>query len=215
MSLFSILAIAVTHFIVLIVPGPDIFLILRTSLAYGFKQSAFACLGVGAGIILWIILTAFGLKALFVAFPSLRLILTAFSAAYLFYLCAVLLISARKGGDVNLSAKPECKVCAAKFFALGFLTNISNPKAVLYFTGIFSNFIRSSDNTAQIALLTAIIGAESVAAFLLLGKIFSAKKARETFLKNRRALDAVCSVVFGIFACAILYGSASEILSEF
>ncbi len=73
----------------------------------------------------------------------------------------------------------------------------------------------NSDDTAQIALFTAIIGAESVATFLPLGKIFSAKKARGTFFKNRRALDAVCSVVFGIFARAILYGPASEILSEF
>ena len=158
-----------------------------------------------------IILTAFGIKRS----RRFGLILTAFNAAYLFYLCAVLLISARKGGDVNLSAKPERKVCAAKFFAPEFLTNISNPKAVLYFTGIFSNFIRSSDDTAQIALLTAIIGAKSVATFYYSAKFSTPKKVRETFLKNRRALDAVCSVVFGIFACAILYGSASEILSEF
>ena len=71
-----------------------------------------------------------------------------------------------------------------EIFRVGFLTDISNPKAVLYFAGIFSNFIRNSDDTAQIALLAAIIGAESVAAFLLLGKIFSAKKARETFFKK-------------------------------
>ena len=149
-------------------------------LAYGFKQSAFACLGAGAGIILWIVLTAFGIKRS----SRFGLILTAFNAAYLFYLCAVLSISAQKGGGVNLSAKPERKVCAAKFFALGFLTDISNPKAVLYFASIFSNFIRNSDDTAQIALLTVIIGAESVATFLLLGKIFYAKKStRDVFKK--------------------------------
>ena len=54
------------------------------------------------------------------------------------------------------------------------------PKS--YFT--FSVFMGNSDDTAQIALFTAIIRAESVATFLLLGKIFSAKKARGTFFKK-------------------------------
>ena len=42
-----ILTLAVTHFFVLIVPGPDILLILRTSLASGYKEAIAASLGVG------------------------------------------------------------------------------------------------------------------------------------------------------------------------
>jgi len=60
-----------------------------------------------------------------------------------------------------------------------------------------------------------VIGVESMITFTLLGKIFSAKKAREIFLKNQRMLDGICSAVFAIFACAIFYELASEILSEF
>lgn len=67
----------------------------------------------------------------------------------------------------------------------------------------------------QIALFTAIIGAESVATFYCSIKFSPLKKRAGRFLKNRCALDAVYSVVFGIFARAILYGPASEILSEF
>ena len=63
MSLLSIFDTSVTHFIVLIVSGSDIFLFFALCWPTGFKQSAFACLGAGAGIILWIVLTAFGLKS--------------------------------------------------------------------------------------------------------------------------------------------------------
>jgi len=62
-------------------------------------------------------------------------------------LCAVLFISAQKGGGVNLSAKSERKVCAAKFFAVGFLTDISNSKAVLYFFGIYRKLGRYRANS--------------------------------------------------------------------
>ncbi|WP_295145916.1 LysE family transporter [uncultured Campylobacter sp.] len=215
MNLLLIATIMVTHFIALIVPGPDIFLILRTSLAHGFKQSVFACLGVGAGILVWIILTAFGLKTLFTLFPPLRLILMAFSVAYLLYLSIILLNSSRKGSSINLGAKHELNASSLRFFTLGFLTNLSNPKAVLYFASIFSNFISDTSEASSVILLMTVIGVESMITFTLLGKIFSAKKAREIFLKNQRMLDGICSAVFAIFACAIFYELASEILSEF
>lgn len=214
MTLVSIATIMVTHFIALIVPGPDIFLILRTSLAHGFRQSVFACLGVGAGIVIWVVLTAFGLKALFELFPPLRLGLMAFSVGYLLYLSFMLYRSARTASSVNIEAKSENNASARRFFTIGFFTNLSNPKAVLYFASIFSNFVDGAGGTAQVALLVAIICAESVICFILLGRIFSLARTRELFLRNQRVLDGVCSAIFALFAGLIFYEFATEIAAK-
>ncbi|MBE2984318.1 LysE family transporter [Campylobacter sp. RM9344] len=213
MEIYALLALMATHFLALIVPGPDIFLILRTSLAYGFRQSIFACLGVGAGIIIWIMLTAFGLKTLFVLFPPLQIALMLFSVCYLFYLSFLLYRSSKNSSNVNVKENKDKNLSAKHFFIVGFLTNLSNPKAILYFASIFSRFIDKSGNVYHIILLVAVISIQSVLSFILLGKLFSLPKAREAFLKKQRLLDGICSLVFAVFATIIFYELVLEILN--
>ncbi len=116
MEIYAILALMATHFIALIVPGPDIFLILRTSLAHGFKQSVYACLGVGVGIVIWVFLTAFGLKTLFSAFPFLQTLLMIFSFCYLFWLSFLLFKSAMKKNETKIDAKVQKDASPRHFF---------------------------------------------------------------------------------------------------
>ncbi|MCD8213728.1 MAG: LysE family transporter [Campylobacter sp.] len=212
MDIFLIFSIIITHFIALIVPGPDIFLILRTSLAHGFKQSIFACLGVGAGVFLWVVLTAFGLKSLFALFPLAKLVLMVFSVCYLGYLSFILFSSSLSKKEAKIDMKSEKQISAKRFFIIGFLTNLSNPKAILYFASIFSRFVDKTDSLLQIGILVAIICVESVLSFILVGKLFSAQKAREAFLKNQKILDGICATIFAIFALIILYEFIAEFL---
>lgn len=213
MEIYALLALMTTHFIALIVPGPDIFLILRTSLAHGFKQSVFACLGVGLGIVLWVFLTAFGLSTLFANFPFLRLVLMAFSFSYLFYLSFLLFKSAKAKATSEIDTSSDKNAGARHFFTLGFLTNLSNPKAILYFASIFSSFVDKAQSLMQVGILVAVISIQSVLCFILLGKIFSIKKAREAFLSRQNLLDGICSAIFGFFAIVILYEFLIEIFS--
>ena len=186
MNPLMILTLAVTHFFVLIVPGPDILLILRTSLASGYKEAIAASLGVGCGIVIWIFLAVLGLNALFLAFPAIQILLMIASSLYLLYLGVGILRSLKSGGSLNLKGKAT-KGGLRKFFITGFFTNLSNPKAVLYFASVFSVFVSSLDSLWQ------------------LGKIFSAKRPREIFLNNQKILDAVCGAIFIVFALLIAY----------
>ncbi|MGG7047953.1 MULTISPECIES: LysE family translocator [unclassified Campylobacter] len=212
MEFYTLLPLMLAHFIALIVPGPDVFLILRTSLAHGFKQSVFACLGVGAGIVIWVFLTAFGLKTIFLNFPSLRIALMVFSVCYLSYLSFLLFKSAKTKRDTKIKTKDSSSHSDLHFFLVGFLTNLSNPKAILYFASIFSRFVDKANSLTQVAILVAVISIESMLCFILLGKIFSAKKAREAFLRRQNILDGICAAIFGFFTILILIDLIREIL---
>lgn len=214
LSLVSLAAIMLTHFIAIIVPGPDVFLILRVSLAHGFRYSFYACLGVCAGIVLWVFLTAFGLKALFEATPLIRYALALFSVCYLLFLSFLLFRSARSKKANKEQMQKEKNVSAKHFFILGMLTNISNPKAILYFASIFSKFIDESAPIKDIFLLIGAISVQSVFVFVLLGRLFAVKKAREAFLSRQKTLDGVCATIFALFALAIAYDSVSQILNK-
>lgn len=204
MNPLMILTLAVTHFFVLIVPSPDILLILRTSLASGYKEAIAASFGVGCGIVIWIFLTVLGLNALFLAFPAIQILLMITSSLYLLYLGVGILRSLKSGSSLNLNGKAT-KGGLRKFFITGFFTNLSNPKAVLYFASVFSVFVSSLDSLWQLLGVAFFISFESLCVFLLVGKIFSSKKPREIFLNNQKILDAVCGAIFIVFALLIAY----------
>ncbi|MBR8462812.1 LysE family translocator [Campylobacter sp. faydin G-105] len=210
MSLASLFILMATHFVAVITPGPDVFLVLRTSLAHGFKHSVFACIGVGIGIVLWVILTAFGLKTLFALFPSLQIILMIFSVCYLSYLSFLLFKSAksaknRANNAIKTNENDKSPTSAKQFLLIGLLTNLSNPKAILYFASIFSRFVEKTNSFLDVTILVSVISIESVFIFIAMGWLFSTKKAREKFLSNQHLLDGICSAIFGLFALIIFY----------
>ncbi|WP_169763872.1 LysE family translocator [Campylobacter mucosalis] len=205
MDLNSLLVLTGVHLLALATPGPDVFLVLRTSLAHGFKYSIYACLGVGFGIVLWVILTAFGLKSLFLLFPFIKTTLMVFSVCYLGYLSFLLLRSSFSKKVENFDTNYQKPLSTKHFFIVGFLTNLSNPKAILYFASIFSRFVSENASFYEVLTLVFVISFESILAFILLGRIFSIKRARELFLNNQNKIDAVCGVIFALFAMLIFY----------
>ncbi|WP_286348324.1 LysE family translocator [Helicobacter felistomachi] len=81
---------------------------------------------------IWVVLSLFGLKSLFATFPLLQTLLALLGAFYLLYLAVMCLKS-----NAPIKFKPTSTKQA---FLSGFLTHILNPKAMLYFSSIFSGF---------------------------------------------------------------------------
>lgn len=158
MAFYSLLTITSIH---LLVPGPDLFLVLRTSLVCGYKGSVLVSLGVGLGIVFWLFLAAFGLNALFVLFPTLQILIMSFGAMYLFYLSFLLAVSIKSHKNLELEISTK-NINKKHLFWTGFLTNLSNPKAILYFASIFLAFIDKSDFDPMLVILVVIISIESV-----------------------------------------------------
>lgn len=204
MDFYLLLTLMGIHIMVLAVPGPDILLVLRTSLAFGYKSSVLASLGIGLGIVAWVFLAAFGLKAVFIALPPLQGVIMGLSAIYLMFLAFMLFKSAKNPKNLSLQTA-DLSGKKRRFFIIGLFTNLSNPKAVLYFASVFALFLDKTSSLAEISLLVAVISIESMLFFLAIGRLFSTKKAREIFFNNQSLLDSVCAVIFAGFSLAIAY----------
>lgn len=134
---------AITAFILIgiISPGPDFLLITRNSLLFPKKAAIFSALGVSAGTIIHTIYSIIGLGLII----SKSLILFSFvkylGAIYLFYI-------AFKSFRPHSSQKDSsCKniksnVSFTQAFMTGFLTNVTNPKAILFYLSLFTLVIR-------------------------------------------------------------------------
>lgn len=132
------LIIAAAHFLALISPGPDFFLVARTSLAAGWRVASGACLGIAVANGVFIVAAFTGVSVLqpgSAPFITLQLV----GCLYLVYL-GVLFI--RHAGSSVLQAPGDALSSGRSSWlqaaGMGFLSGILNPKNALFYVSLAS-----------------------------------------------------------------------------
>lgn len=175
----------VLAFIGAITPGPDILLILQTTLRYGLKKAFITLLGISSGWIFYLIILYFGLAKIFTS-NLVQILLSIFGIIYLLYLSFLLY----KKPSNNLKFE-DSKVVGG--YKKGLLINLSNPKAILFFSVVVAPYM---DKNMLVNLTLLFLGLFS--AFLIV--IFIAAYSRR-FITNRlfNIIDKICAFIFFVF----------------
>jgi threonine/homoserine/homoserine lactone efflux protein len=137
--------------ILVLIPGPNVSLIVANSIAYGTRYGLLTVAGTTAAIIVQLSLTALGLSAMLGALAGWIEWVRWFGVAYLLYLG----IRQWNAPPVDLTrTRPQPRSFRA--IALrGFLISLSNPKTLLFFGAFFPQFIAPDAPIApQIAVLS-------------------------------------------------------------
>lgn len=151
---FSLIAL-----LLVISPGPNGVLIIKTASAQGRFPSMLNILGLTSATFFHGAFSIFGLSALLMQSAELFFIIKMLGAAYLFYIGVKAIISSFKTSKVNIDTK-KVTVTTRKslsYFSEGFMTQILNPKVSIFYLAAFPQFI-SPDNFSYVAafLLVAI-----------------------------------------------------------
>lgn len=157
--LFSFLIIATLHFLAVITPGPDFVLVVKTALTQPRKPAVFTALGIALGIIVHVSYCILGLAIVITQSLLLFNIIKYCGAGYFIYL-GVQGLRAKRSADANaLSAIPAiASMSASAALKRGFLCNILNPKATLFFLGLFTLVVKP----ATPLYIQALYGVEMV-----------------------------------------------------
>lgn len=124
----------------LIIPGPDMALVVANGAAYGKRGAFFSSLGISSGGIFLALITAI-IVATAVSINSILLTLVQLiGCLYLIYI-AINTIYPKSSGKTNQITTEPSK---GNLFFRGVVTNISNPKALIFFTAFIPQFIPSS-----------------------------------------------------------------------
>lgn len=130
------LFIAAAHFLALLSPGPDFFLIARTSLAAGWRVASGACLGIALANALFIVAAFAGTAALQPG-SELFVALQLAGCAYLLYLGALFLRHAGSTPLVVFDTRATPNIDAWwRAMGMGFLSGILNPKNALFYASL-------------------------------------------------------------------------------
>ncbi len=180
--------------VIVVLPGPDMALVLQNGLAGGRRASLATALGICAGLLVWALAAALGIAALLHASAPAFTALKLAGAAYLVWLGVTALLQAWRGTGADLTApRPRRKTSP---FRQGLLTNLLNPKIALVFTTLIPQFVDPDGNGAAQTLLLAgvfiAMGLVWLTAYALLVAKVGAVLRRPAV---RRALSAVTGVV--------------------
>ncbi|QJQ20967.1 LysE family translocator [Pseudomonas sp. SK] len=138
----AFLIVALAHFLALLSPGPDFFLVARTSINSGWRVASGACLGIALANGMFIVVAFTGLSVLqqgSLLFSTLQLA----GAGYLLYLGVLFL---RHAGQSSLGSVAGNQAVAGWWRSLGtgFLSGVLNPKNGLFYASLASMFSSAS-----------------------------------------------------------------------
>lgn len=156
--------------VVYAIPGPDMALILQTSIARGTRTGLTAAGGLAVARATHVTLSACGVAALLRAAPWLYEIVRYGGAVYLAYVAVQIFRSpmfALQARDASAAAQREADGVRQAFFK-GLLTNLLNPKALLFCSVLLPQFVRPS--SGPVALQVTELGI----VLLVVGMMFDA-----------------------------------------
>jgi threonine/homoserine/homoserine lactone efflux protein len=144
--------------LVVVAPGPDNAYIAAVAVAHGPRAGVLSAAGMAVGMVVHVSAAAVGLAVLLRSTPAAIDAIRVGGAAYLAWL-AVGAFAAARAGTVEAAAPGR------RVLARAVLTNLTNPKVILFFAAFLPQFVRSGHGPTGLQLLT--LGA----IFLLVGLV--------------------------------------------
>jgi homoserine/homoserine lactone efflux protein len=149
LPLYAAFVFAVT--ILMLIPGPNVALIVANSLAHGARHGLTTVAGTAAAMGVQLALTALGMTTLLGELASAFEVLRWLGVAYLLWLG----ISAWRAPVAELSRAAAEPRSPRAVFLRGFLVSLTNPKTLLFYTAFFPQFLTPGPSLPrQIALLS-------------------------------------------------------------
>ena len=163
MSFEFFLIYSVTVFVASIVPGPSMLLALTHGMKYGAKRTIASALGNVSVTLLQAAISIAGLGAILLTSEGLFNIIKWAGAAYLIYMGVSLWCSSNISVSEESSNYHPSKVPLRKMYLQAAFVTAGNPKAIVFFTAVFPQFI--DPNAAYIPQFSMLMGTGGIIAF--------------------------------------------------
>ena len=202
MDLHTWFAFFVASWIIAVSPGSGAVLSMSHGLSYGVRKTSATIMGLQLGLLLILLIAGAGVGSLLMAsewaFNAVKIV----GAGYLIYLG----ISQWRSGGSPLAAQeavPEASL--KKRVLMGFLTNATNPKGIIFMVAVLPQFMTTSRPLApQLAILavtmlavdTTVMHGYAAGASALRGLMRSARAMRN---QNRVFGGLLMAVGTGLF----------------
>lgn len=193
-------------FIVLIIsPGPNFLVITQLSYSQSRRQGICAGLGVASGSIIWALLAATGLGLMFQQLPWLQPALQLLGGMYLTWLGTK---SLRGAGSQPAPRDLETLGLGSlgRAYRFGLLTNMTNPKALAFYTSVFTTVTTPGMPLWVRGAGVSIIAILAICWFVALATLFSIPAVQQRYRRMKKIIDVITGLFMVAFGLRLLIG---------
>lgn len=151
MESMNLVLFALSSFVLIIVPGPDILFVITQGMSFGKKAGFITALGLSMGIIIHTVAATLGLSIIFQTSATAFMLLQYIGVIYLLYLA--FMAFKNRNTYINVNFDNNTITSTKKIFIRGFLMNVLNPKVSLFFIAFLPQFIVKSSLSFEIQML--------------------------------------------------------------
>ena len=198
--LAAILTFILAATLIVLLPGPDTLVVIRSLLKSGKKVAGLTAAGVLSGLVIWVFAATIGLSAMLsasrVGYLSLRLV----GAGYLIWL-GVQTIKNRRAG-LELDGDERSPRLIGEGYRAGLATDLLNPKVGVFFVTFLPGFVPAGHQVGTTVFFFGVIFILETAAYFFL--LLTLAGRIQSWMRNsviRRRLNTATGLVlvgFGI-----------------
>lgn len=207
MIMTELLAVITITILAVISPGPDFAMVSRNSLILSRRAGLLTAFGIGTGIIIHVSYTLIGLGVLLQQslwmFNAIRFA----GAIYLIYL-GIKMLRTKQEDVVSDNSVPSMSDLAA--FRTGFLTNVLNPKTLIFIVSLFMQVIKPETPLMTQIYYGIFISLMHIFWFGLVALCFSAGPIRSRLIAIRHWIDRTFGGLLVIFGTLLAVASRSR-----
>lgn len=209
--LWEFLGLMAVFSIFIVAPGADFAVILRQSIVHGRRAAVMTGLGMGFSLLFHISYTILGLGL--IVSKSL-LMFSLIKWAGVLYLVYIGIKSMRQAGfkvhEIDITEADRKPLSVWRCLATGFVTNVLNPKAVLFFLSLFSTLVHH--DTPALIQFTYGLGMATalVAWFAGVATFFTVKPIRDRFIASGKWFNRITGVALVGFGVRLALARAGD-----
>lgn len=195
MTFDTLILVTTINFLGMISPGPDFFLVLKNSLSYNRKVALLTGLGVITAILVHMSYCVAGVAVLIATTPLLYNALRYAGATYLIWL-GIKAIMAKKTNITYIGEQQILQSISGKSaFMQGFLCNLLNPKATLFFLATFTQVLNAESSIFDKLIVASIIWIEAIFWWPFVVFIFQTQSVQRRYFKLQFIIDKLLGII--------------------
>jgi|SRR6185437_5694107 len=193
-------------FLAILSPGPDFFMVLKSSMTSSHKAGIYTTLGIASGSTIMFAVGMLGIGAILADSKWLFLLLKIVGSLYLAYMALKSIFAKVSIEEPQLMYATKDVVPMGQFYRSGLVCNLTNPKAFMFIISLSTYAVAhgASDMFDTLAIILGS-GVSTLLWFIAVSFIFGNFKVRKMFYQKQRIINL-------LFGCILLYVASMIII---
>ena len=179
-------------------PGPSLALIIRNSTKYNRLGGIMSAVGHGLGMGVYAIFAVTGLSIIILTNIYIFKLIQIVGIAFLFVFGILFIFQKNEKIDFNVSQNK------LNSFLQGFSISILNPKILIWFSAVFSQFVKSDSTLLTNSILVITASAIDCIWYILVALIVTSYGLKDFFQKRINAIQKISGTVLVIISILLI-----------